>query len=105
MHDRKAAPERGDFTGAWRFFLGWGQVWLTLLRNESLRQQLVSSPHSRGQIHAVNPLRNVDAWYAGWRIDASQRQYLAPADRVRIWLQCHPPDIYAGRQMGSSGLR
>lgn len=81
----KTAPVIGGFTGDQRFFLGWGQVWRTLFRNEALRQQLVSDPHSPGQIRAVNPLRNVDAWYAAWKIDPSQKQYLAPADRVRIW--------------------
>ncbi|MET3713442.1 putative endopeptidase [Sphingomonas trueperi] len=81
----KPAPVLDGFTGDQRFFLGWGQVWRTLFRNEALRQQLVSDPHSPGQIRAVNPLRNVDAWYAAWNIDPSQKQYVAPADRVRIW--------------------
>ncbi|TPG49371.1 M13 family metallopeptidase [Sphingomonas glacialis] len=81
----KPAPVVDGFTGDQRFFLGWGQVWRTLFRNEALRQQLVSDPHSPGQIRAVNPLRNVDAWYAAWKIDPTQKQYLAPADRVRIW--------------------
>lgn len=81
----KPARVIDGFTGDQRFFLGWGQVWRTLFRNEALRQQLVSDPHSPGQIRAVNPLRNVDAWYAAWKIDPSQKQYLAPNDRVRIW--------------------
>ncbi|WP_308814509.1 M13-type metalloendopeptidase [Sphingomonas sp. GV3] len=81
----KPAPVIDGFTGDQRFFLGWGQVWRTLFRNEALRQQLVSDPHSPGQIRAVNPLRNVDAWYAAWNIDPGQKQYLAPEDRVRIW--------------------
>lgn len=59
-------------------------VWRTLFRNEALRQHMVSDPHSPGQILAVNPLRNVDAWYAAWKIDPSQKQYLAPANRVPI---------------------
>lgn len=77
-------PVVGGFTVDQRFFLGWGQVWRTLFRNEALQQQLVSDPHSPSQIRAVNPLRNVDAWYTAWKIDPSQKQYLAPADRVRI---------------------
>ena len=81
----KPAPVLDGFTGDQRFFLGWGQVWRTLFRTEALRQQLVSDPHSPGQIRAVNPLRNVDAWYAAWNIDPSQKQYVAPEDRVRIW--------------------
>ena len=81
----KKARVIDGFTGDQRFFLGWGQVWRTLFRTEALRQQLVSDPHSPGQIRAVNPLRNVDAWYAAWKITPDQKQYLAPADRVRIW--------------------
>ncbi|WP_347274982.1 M13-type metalloendopeptidase [Sphingomonas sp. HITSZ_GF] len=81
----KKAKVIDGYTGDQRFFLGWGQVWRTLFRTEALRQQLVSDPHSPGQIRAVNPLRNVDAWYAAWKIDASQKQYVAPDKRVRIW--------------------
>ena len=81
----KKAKLIDGYTGDQRFFLGWGQVWRTLFRTEALRQQLVSDPHSPGQIRAVNPLRNVDAWYAAWKIGPDQKQYVAPADRVRIW--------------------
>jgi putative endopeptidase len=81
----KKAKMIDGFTGDQRFFLGWGQVWRTLFRTEALRQQLVSDPHSPGQIRAVNPLRNVDAWYAAWKIGPDQKQYVAPAERVRIW--------------------
>jgi len=81
----KKAPALDGFTGDQRFFLGWGQVWRTLFRTEALRQQLVSDPHSPGQIRAINPLRNVDAWYAAWKIGPDQKQYVAPDKRVRIW--------------------
>jgi len=81
----KPAPVIDGYTGDQRFFLGWGQVWRTLFRTEALRQQLVSDPHSPGQIRAVNPLRNVDAWYAAWNIKPGDKQYLTPEDRVRIW--------------------
>jgi putative endopeptidase len=81
----RPAPMIDGFTGDQRFFLGWGQVWRTLFRNEALRQQLVSDPHSPGQIRAINPLRNVDAWYAAWKVTPGQAQYVAPANRVRIW--------------------
>ncbi|WP_242098380.1 M13-type metalloendopeptidase [Sphingomonas sp. CROZ-RG-20F-R02-07] len=81
----KPAPVIDGFTGDQRFFLGWGQVWRTLFRNEALRQQLVSDPHSPGQIRAVNPLRNVDAWYKAFDVKPGDKQYVAPEDRVRIW--------------------
>ncbi|MCY7280985.1 MAG: peptidase M13 [Sphingomonas bacterium] len=81
----KRAPMIDGFTGDQRFFLGWGQVWRTLFRTEALRQQLVSDPHSPGQIRAINPLRNVDAWYGAWKFGPDQKQYLPPESRVRIW--------------------
>jgi len=81
----KPAPTIDGFTGDQRFFLGWGQVWRTLFRTDALRQQLVSDPHSPGQIRAVNPLRNVDAWYAAFAIKPGDAQYLPPEQRVRIW--------------------
>jgi putative endopeptidase len=81
----KPARVLDGYTGDQRFFLGFGQVWRTLQRDEALRQQLVSDPHSPGQIRAINPLRNIDAWYAAWHITPDEKQYVPPADRVRIW--------------------
>ncbi|MEA3037277.1 MAG: putative endopeptidase [Sphingomonadales bacterium] len=75
----------GGFTGDQRFFLGWGQVWRTMQRPEALRQQLVSDPHSPGQVRAIAPLRNVDAWYRAWGVKPGDKLYIAPEDRVRIW--------------------
>ena len=79
------AKEIDGFTGDQRFFLGWGQVWRTLSRPEALRQQLISDSHSPGQVRAVAPLRNIDAWYQTWGIKEGDKQYIEPAARVRIW--------------------
>ena len=79
------AKEIDGFTGDQRFFLGWGQVWRTLSRPEALRQQLVSDPHSPGQVRAVAPLRNIDAWYETWGIKPGDKQYIEAGARVRIW--------------------
>ena len=79
------AKEIDGFTGDQRFFLGWGQVWRTLSRPEALRQQLISDPHSPGQVRSVAPLRNIDAWYEVWGIKPGDKQYVSPGERVRIW--------------------
>ncbi len=81
----QAAPVIDGFTGDQRVFLGWGQVWRTLFRTEALRQQLVGDPHSPGQIRAIAPLRNVDAWYEAFGVKPGDRQYIPPEERVRIW--------------------
>jgi len=79
------APVLDGFTGDQRVFLGWGQVWRTLTRDDALRQLITTNPHSPGQIRAFAPLRNVDAWYAAFDVKEGDAEYVKPEDRVRIW--------------------
>jgi putative endopeptidase len=81
----REAPVIDGFTGDQRFFLGWAQVWRTMFRDDALRQQLATGPHSPGMIRAYAPLRNIDAWYRAFDIQPSDPLYIAPEDRVRIW--------------------
>ena len=81
----KPAPVIDGFTGEQRLFMGWAQVWRTLWRDDALRQQIINGPHSPGQIRAFAPLRNVDAWYEAFNVKPGDKNYVAPADRVRIW--------------------
>ena len=80
----KPAPVIGGLTGEQRFYLGWAQVWRTKYREPSLRQQLLSDPHSPGQ-ERVATVRNLDPWYEAYKPKAGETMYLAPAERVRIW--------------------
>ncbi len=79
------APVIDGFTGDQRVFLGWGQVWRTMMRDGALRQQLMTNPHSPGNVRAFAPLRNVDAWYAAFGVKEGDANYVKPEDRVRIW--------------------
>ncbi len=79
------APVVGGFTGDQRVFLGWAQVWTGKDRDDALRQQVVSDPHSPEQYRVNGIVRNIDAWYAAYSIKAGEALYLAPTDRVRIW--------------------
>jgi putative endopeptidase len=81
----KPSPVLDGFTGDQRVFLGWAQVWRTLSRDAALKQQLATDAHSPGNIRAFAPLRNVDLWYEAFGIKPGDKEYLAPADRVRIW--------------------
>jgi hypothetical protein len=42
----KPAPVLDGFTGDQRVFLGWGQVWRTMMRDDALRQLIMTNPHS-----------------------------------------------------------
>jgi putative endopeptidase len=81
----KEPPVIGGFTGDQRFFLGFAQIWRTKFRDESLRRQLLSDPHSPGQYRAYVPLTNNDVFQRAFDVKPGDRMYRAPADRVKIW--------------------
>ncbi|HEX3701018.1 MAG TPA: M13 family metallopeptidase [Phenylobacterium sp.] len=81
----QAAPIVDGLTGDQRVFLGWAQVWRGKTRDDRLRQQLVSDPHSPNRARVDVPMRNIDAFYAAFGIKPGDKMYVGPADRVRIW--------------------
>ncbi len=81
----KPAPVLDGFSGDQRFFLSWAQVWRTLYRDQSLRNQTLSDPHSPAMYRVNGVVRNVDAWYAAFGVQPGDALYLKPEDRVHIW--------------------
>jgi putative endopeptidase len=81
----QAAPVIEGLTGEQRFFLAYAQVWRELLRDESLRNQVTTNPHSPGQYRVNGIVRNVDAWYDAFNVRPGEKLYLAPQERVHIW--------------------
>lgn len=81
----KPAPVRDGLTGDQRFFLAYAQSWTAKRRDESLRQQVLSNPHSPERYRVNGIVRNFDPWYAAFAIQPGQKLYLKPEDRVRIW--------------------
>ncbi len=75
----------GGFTGDQRLFMGFAQIWRGNIREEALRQQLLSDPHSPGQYRAYVPLVNNDAFQRAFDVKPGDKMYRAPNDRVRIW--------------------
>jgi putative endopeptidase len=78
------APVIDGFTGDQRFFLGHAQIWRTKYREEALRRQLVTGPHSPGHFRPY-VVRNMDPWYEEFDVQPGQKLYLTPEHRVRIW--------------------
>jgi putative endopeptidase len=83
--DGRPAPVIDGLTGDQRVFLGWAQVWREKAREDALRQQLVTDPHSPAEERVNAVVRNVDAWYSAFDVKPGDKLYVAPADRVRIW--------------------
>lgn len=81
----QTAPVVDGLTGDQRFFLGFAQVWRTKSRDDFIKRQLVSDPHSPEEFRILGTIRNVDAWYDAFGVRPGDRLYVKPEDRVRIW--------------------
>ena len=83
--DGKEAPVLDGFTGEQRVFIGYAQGWLGKSRDEALRQQINTDPHSPRQYRVNGVVRNVPAFYEVFDVAETDALYLAPEDRVKIW--------------------
>ena len=81
----KPAPVVGGLTGDQRVFLGWAQAWRGKFRDDYVKRQVVSDPHSPRQFRVNGVVRNIDAWYGAFDVKPDAKLYLAPQDRVHIW--------------------
>ena len=78
------SPVIDGYTGDQRFYLGWAQIWRRNYREENLRQRLITDPHSPSP-ERVAIVRNLDPWYPAFDVQAGQKLYLPPEQRVRVW--------------------
>jgi putative endopeptidase len=74
----------GGLTGEQRFFLAFSQRWRKIQPEAALRRQIKTDTHLPGEYRS-NMVRHVEAWYKAYEIAPSDKQYLKPEDRVRIW--------------------
>ena len=81
-----ATPEPVDGIPAeQRFFLAWARAWQTKRRDEALRQQISTDPHSPEEFRCNQVVRNVPAFYAAFDVQPTDAAWLDPSDRVKIW--------------------
>ncbi|SFW76786.1 putative endopeptidase [Sinomicrobium oceani] len=73
------------FTPEQRFFMSWATVWRSKIREEGLKNQIKTDPHSPAAYRATQPLLNVDSFYDAFDIKEGDGMYLAPEKRVKIW--------------------
>lgn len=81
----KPAPVIDGFTGEKRFFIGWAQVWRTKFRDEALRQQVITGPHSPGMYRVLGVLSNMPEFYQAYDVKPGDGMYRSEEERVKIW--------------------
>jgi putative endopeptidase len=80
----KADATIDGLSGEQRFFLAFAQRWRRLQSEAALRHQIQTDTHSPGEYRS-DTVRNVDAWYDAFKIAPTDKLYLKPTDRDRIW--------------------
>lgn len=86
----RTPPVLDGYTGEQRFFLGWAQVWRSIMRDEYLRQWLLWMPYAPPEFRANAPLSHMDAFYRAFTVRPGDKLYLDPETRVRIWPTIDP---------------
>jgi len=83
--DGQEAPVMDGFTGEQRGFIGYAQGWLGKSRDEALREQINTDPHSPRQYRVNGVVRNIPEFYEAFDVSETDALYLAPEERVKIW--------------------
>jgi len=75
---------KDGLTGDQRFFISFGQSWRSKVRDAELRREIATDGHAPEQYRA-DTVRNLDAWYDAFSVEASRRLFLVPKSRVHVW--------------------
>ncbi|MEZ5288819.1 MAG: M13 family metallopeptidase [Vicinamibacterales bacterium] len=79
------APTLDGFTGDQRFYMGWAHAWAGKMRDDMLRQLVMTNPHSPDQYRANEPLRNIPEFYSAFDVKEGDGMFMPPAERAKIW--------------------
>ena len=79
------APVINGFSGDQRFFLGYALSWRGHMREQRLREILLTDPHSPGRYRVQGVVRNMPAFHEAFDVQDGDGMYLPPEQRVRVW--------------------
>ena len=81
----QAAPMVDGLSGAQRFFVAWAAMWRLKVRDNYLRQWLLTLPHAPYEYRANGPVGHLGAFYDAFGLTPPDKLYRPPATRVRVW--------------------
>lgn len=73
------------YTPEQRLFISWATIWRSKMRDEAIKNQVKTDPHTPGMYRAYVPLLNLDSFYKAFNITETDKLYVKPENRVKIW--------------------
>jgi len=81
----RPAPVLDGYSGDQRFFLSRAQMWRAKFPPAFVRNQIATGLNSPPFMRVNGPVVHMDAWYEAFGVQAGDRMFVVPPDRVRIW--------------------
>lgn len=78
-------PLVDGLTATQRYFIAYALTERTKRRDEAVRTQVATDPHSPEEFRINGVVRNIDAWYDAFGVTEDDALWLDPGKRVRIW--------------------
>lgn len=74
-----------NFTPEQKFFINFANVWKSKGRSQDIQQKILLDVHSPPIFRVNGSVRNIDAFYEVFNIKPTDKLYLKPEDRIKIW--------------------
>lgn len=68
-----------------RFLLAYARIWAGNYRDEYLRQQVITDPHSNGKYRVNVQLPMLEFFYEAFGVTNNDAMYVRPGERIVIW--------------------
>ena len=81
----KSTEKINGFTPDQRFFMSYAQIWKEKMRDESLRTQVNTDPHSPAKFRVMGPLMHFAPFYNTFNVKSGNKMYKPEAERIKIW--------------------
>ncbi|MCF1439978.1 MAG: peptidase M13, partial [Shewanella sp.] len=81
----KEAPVIDGLTGDKRFFIGFTQIWRAKFKEEAMRNQVATDPHSPAKFRAIGALSNMPEFYQTFEVKEGDKMHIPAEKQVKIW--------------------
>lgn len=76
---------KGKVEDKQKFFVAYGRLWCTVMREKTKEMQLKTDPHSLGEARINEQVKHQAGFYEAYSCNKTNKLYLDEAERIRVW--------------------